>query len=1171
MLNRYKSVFKTFKSTHVALSTLFLGAVTMTGCIDQGKSSPNQVYIYTDNGTTKTKGYLVDSAVQGVNYECDSGETIGVTGSDGAFECKAAPVTFKLGGMTLGTISSYSSGGQILPQDLVGVSKAETSNAQVIKIARLLQSLDSDGDPSNGITIDTTKANKLTASDSLSETVEALAAKAGIDAGAIVSEEDAIDHLSEASGLKPKETLSGDITTDTTLTATKTWVLDGLVAVKDGATLTIEAGTTIVGKDGTGDNTSYMIIDKGAKIMAEGTAANPITFTSETAYDGGTAAWGQWGGLTLIGKAGNTQVQAYEVNSAFEADSSNLTDNSGSLKYVKILNSGITMETDKEINGLSLVGVGSGTTIENITVNKSDDDCVEIWGGTVNLKNVTLSECSDDHFDIDDGYAGTVSNLIINQTTGNAGIEMSGTTHATFDTFTITQTTSVKEGGIYFKNDGIGGHFKNGTVTDNSIDGTGTIYSKGIADIANTSFENVTLAGSSTDTRFSGDSADTLLAKFNAGTGNTIEAPKEKETISGDITSNTTLINTKIWVLDGLVAVKDGATLTIDAGTTIVGKDGTGDNTSYMIIDKGAKIMAVGTESQPIIFTSETAYNGGTAAVGQWGGLTLIGKAGNSQVQAYEVNTAFVPDDSDLEDNSGTLKHVQILNSGITMEIDKEINGLSLVGVGSGTTIEDITVSKSDDDCVEAWGGTVNMKNITVSECTDDHFDIDDGYAGTVTNLTINQTGGNAAIEMSGTTAATFNTFVITQTTSKKEGGIYFKQDGVGGHFINGFVTDNSTDGAGTIHSKGTADIANTSFTNVILDGSSTDAKFTGDSATELEAEFNSGTENSSTGTKPKATLSGEITTDTTLIFTKTWVIDGLVAVKDGATLTIDPGTTIAGKDGTGDNTSYMIIDKGAKIMAEGSSEQPIIFTSETAYDGGTAAVGQWGGLTLIGKAGNDQVQAYEVNSAFTADSSDLTDNSGSLKHVQILNSGITMETDKEINGLSLVGVGSGTTIENITVTKSDDDCVEAWGGTVNMKNITISECTDDHFDIDDGYAGTVTNLTINQTGGNAAIEMSGTTAATFDTFNITQTTSVKEGGIYFKNDGIGGHFKNGTVTDNSIDSAGTIHSKGTADIANTSFENVVLAGSSTDTRFSGDSATELEAKFTAGTGNTAN
>ena len=150
---------------------------------------------------------------------------------------------------------------------------------------------------------------------------------------------------------------------------------------------------------------------------------------------------------------------------------------------------------------------------------------------------------------------------------------------------------------------------------------------------------------------------------------------------------------------------------------------------------------------------------------GQWGGLTIIGNAadvgvapGDEQVEPYEVNSEFVPGNTDAEDNSGVLRYVQILNSGITMEQDKEINGLSLVGVGSGTTIENITVKRSDDDGIEIWGGTVNITNAYIEYCTDDQFDIDDGYSGTVTNLTIHEiTDGNAGIEMSGTTAATFN------------------------------------------------------------------------------------------------------------------------------------------------------------------------------------------------------------------------------------------------------------------------------------------------------------------------------------------------------------------------------------------------------------------------------
>ncbi|MEA3228802.1 MAG: hypothetical protein U9P38_07005 [Campylobacterota bacterium] len=670
-----------------------------------------------------------------------------------------------------------------------------------------------------------------------------------------VEQDDNPTEQEEPTQVETTSTLSGDITSDMTLTKDKTWILDGLVVVKSGATLTIEAGTTIAGKDGTGASTSYMIIDKGSKIIANGTATAPIIFTSTKAFiDKETPTVGQWGGLTIIGHAGNDQVAPYEVNSAYEADSSNMEDSSGSLKHVKILNSGITMQQDKEINGLSLIGVGSGTTIEDITVDMSDDDGIELWGGTVNLTNITITNCTDDYFDIDDGYSGTVKNLNIVTTTGNAGIEMSGTTNATFDGFSITQNGSDKEGGIYFKKDGIGGTFLNGTVVDNVDDDYGAIHSKSgdeasdTVDATNTSFTNVKING-----EFTGTSATTLKDKFTAGSGNefiSAAVPTETSELSGDITSDMTLTADKVWILDGLVTVKEGATLTIEAGTYIAGMNGTGANTSYMIIDKGSKIMAEGTASAPITFTSKTVLiDGETPAVGQWGGLTIIGNAGNDQVNAYEVNSAYEAGSSDMADNSGILRYVKILNSGITMEQDKEINGLSLVGVGSGTTIDNITVDLSDDDGIEAWGGTVNMSNLTITNCTDDYFDIDDGYSGTVTNLNITTTTGNAGIEMSGTTSATFDGFNIAVENSAKEGGIYFKKDGIGGHFKNGTVTYNESNGYGAIHSRGTYDADNTSFENVTLNGTNTADKFTDDadnggSATEIEAKFDGGAGN---------------------------------------------------------------------------------------------------------------------------------------------------------------------------------------------------------------------------------------------------------------------------------------------------------------------------------------
>ncbi len=664
-----------------------------------------------------------------------------------------------------------------------------------------------------------------------------------------------------------KSTIAGDITSDTKLSKDKIWVIDGLVAVKNGATLTIEAGTIVAGKDGTGDATSYLVVDKGAKIMAEGTASEPIIFTSELAvnaelsvsksrgltkvsdFKNTAGAVGQWGGLTIIGNAGNAQVNPYEVNSEFVPGTDNMADNSGVLKHIKILNSGITMAQDKEINGLSLVGVGSGTTIEDITVDLSDDDGIELWGGTVNLTNITITRCTDDHFDIDDGFSGVVKNLNITQSSGNAAIEMSGDTVATFDGVSIVQNASAKEGGLFFKKDGIGGTFKNVVIIDNVDDAYGAIYSEGTADSANISFENVKIGGTA-KTKFNGDSAATLEALFDAGTGNdknyvANQIPEKQETLAGDITTDMTLTKDTLWILDGLVAVKNGATLTIEAGTFIAGKDGTGDATSYLVVDKGAKIMAEGSATEPIVFTSTlVAIDGAAPAVGQWGGLTIIGNAGNAQVKPYEVNSVFVPGMDNLADNSGVLKHVKILHSGITMAQDKEINGLSLVGVGSGTTIEDITVDLSDDDGVELWGGTVNLTNVTITRCTDDHFDIDDGFSGTVKNLNIVQTTGNAAVEMSGDTYATFDGFTIMQNNSAKEGTLFFKGDGIGGTFKNGIVTDNVSDAYGAINSDKVVVADKIMFEQITLNGTSTEAKFTGASAATLESLFTSGTGN---------------------------------------------------------------------------------------------------------------------------------------------------------------------------------------------------------------------------------------------------------------------------------------------------------------------------------------
>ena len=319
--------------------------------------------------------------------------------------------------------------------------------------------------------------------------------------------------------------LSGTISADKTLDASKAYEIKGLVLVK-GATLTIPAGTTLFGAEGE----NYMVIAKGAKIDAQGTAAKPIVFTSKTAHSGGTGAAGQWGGLTILGNAPVNETMSYEVdenNADFAFGGTMAADNSGTLTHVKVLNSGYAVVENKEINGLSLCGVGSGTTINNITVENSQDDGVEIWGGTVDLDHVTIEGAQDDSLDLDSGYTGTVSNLTIVQTgsKANAGIEMSSgdsATHYTNPTirdFTITTAAVNAEGGIYLKDKEVTGTFSNGTVNHTAATGSkGSIYvKKSMNNVDELSFTNVTL-NPATVTGKSDDPATTDVNEDNSDT-----------------------------------------------------------------------------------------------------------------------------------------------------------------------------------------------------------------------------------------------------------------------------------------------------------------------------------------------------------------------------------------------------------------------------------------------------------------------------------------------------------------------------------------------------------------------------------------------------------------------------------------------------------------------------
>ncbi|NLT03106.1 MAG: hypothetical protein GXY09_04515 [Bacteroidales bacterium] len=199
--------------------------------------------------------------------------------------------------------------------------------------------------------------------------------------------------------------LSGSITDTKTLDATKVYTITGPVIVENGGVLDIPAGTTIKSKKGF---SNYILVLQGGKIYVRGTADKPVTMTADSA----NATSGYWGGLIINGKAplGGGLTGSTEVNSAYVYGGNVANDNSGSISYLKLEYCGARSSANVEHNGLTLNGVGSGTTINNVFVLESADDGIEFFGGSVNVSSLLVVNSDDDMFDFTQGYKGTLTN-----------------------------------------------------------------------------------------------------------------------------------------------------------------------------------------------------------------------------------------------------------------------------------------------------------------------------------------------------------------------------------------------------------------------------------------------------------------------------------------------------------------------------------------------------------------------------------------------------------------------------------------------------------------------------------------------------------------------------------------------------------------------------------------
>jgi hypothetical protein len=202
-------------------------------------------------------------------------------------------------------------------------------------------------------------------------------------------------------------------------------------------------------------------------------------------------------------------------------------------------------------------------------------------------------------------------------------------------------------------------------------------------------------------------------------------------TLTGNINTTTTLTSDKVWTLKGYVYVTDGAKLIIQPGTTIVSDLG---EKGALCIERGSQIIAEGTQSKPIIFTSGKPV--GERSPGDWGGIVILGRAKTNRASEPTIEGGIGRPYGGTNDfdNSGVLKFVRIEYAGIAAMPNSEINALTLGGVGNGTIIENVQTVYANDDAFEFFGGTVNAKNLYAYATADDDFDFDFGYTGTITN-----------------------------------------------------------------------------------------------------------------------------------------------------------------------------------------------------------------------------------------------------------------------------------------------------------------------------------------------------------------------------------------------------------------------------------------------------
>ncbi|WP_321288207.1 hypothetical protein [uncultured Sunxiuqinia sp.] len=508
--------------------------------------------------------------------------------------------------------------------------------------------------------------------------------------------------------------------------------------------------------------------------------------------------------------------------------------------------------------------------------------------------------------------------------------------------------------------------------------------------------------------------------------------------MNGTLPESVTLNSATSYDLTGSFIVPDGMTLTIPAGTNIVADNGGTD--VYIAVLKGGKIDIQGTTSSPVVMSSSTGNPG------DWGGLTICGKATTTAgIDAEAEVGGFIYGGTEDADNSGSIKNLVIIGTGAQINEESQYNGVSFYAVGSGTTVENVAVINGSDDGVEFFGGTVSVKNIFLQNNEDDAIDWTEGWSGTVDNAYVEHTIAGFSTVLEGDKVNN-NPKINNLTAVSTVGGTALQFKLESGMTITGLSLTGYTK---SIDMKDDGSLA-----NVIIDGEEADpAKSYNAAATVdptawgwVDAELAEIVE-----------LNGSVDSDVTLDSDKTYRLTGSYIVQDGASLTIPAGTKIHADNGGTD--VYIAVLMGGQIFINGTAEEPVVIASDLSLPG------DWGGLTICGKAKTTAgVNATAEVGDFTYGGAEDTDDSGDITYLVIKGTGAQINPESQYNGVSLYSVGSGTKIENVAVINGSDDGIEFFGGTASVTNIYLENNEDDAVDWTEGWSGGVTNTYISHT-----------------------------------------------------------------------------------------------------------